>query len=353
MKEKEKKQRSNSRVRRRSTTALYVFCFLISIFIAFFYFYTEQKSIRANSDSPYEQAQTLSEIKSDSETQQPLHSSIKSSTESALDKGNSHDSSFSPSTILNDKEKNSIEGTSPEVQKNNLESIGTPSDIEKSQDISPTREKQENTVPKSKRLISVLNGFYEHLDQQQYMKDFHLSESSKTHFSKLLQKLFDTPPVVTNETDDLFTILKNTAHFFRILGKKNILVLKGILDREKSFFEEIIKTFYELTSYPDALEKEYGIVFTDKELYDYASFFQSTMGGRLYLFRRDSTSRMAISFYAVMIIDKANSEGYNRHGIDLRPAIDSLIEEMENTGKNLRYKEEYLDRLYDLKEKYS
>ncbi|WP_457575550.1 hypothetical protein [Desulfomarina sp.] len=198
----------------------------------------------------------------------------------------------------------------------------------------------------------MLNGFYDHLDQQQYMKDFHLSEPSKIHFSKLLQKLFDTPPVVTNETDDLFTILKNTAHFFRILGKKNILILKGILDREKPSFEEIIKTFYELTSYPDALQKEYGIIFTDKELYDYASFFQSTMGGRLYLFRRDSASRMAISFYAVLIIDRANSEGYNRHGIDLRPAIDSLIEEMENTGKNLRYREEYLDKLYDLKEKY-
>ncbi len=350
MKEREKKQRSTSRVKRRSTTALYVFCFLISIFIAFFYFYTEQKSIRANSDSPYNQPRTSPEKSSGSDTES-VDSSLRNSVISAPDKENSQNSSFPPPGISTDKEQIFTREKSPETRRNISENSEKLSNIEKSQHITLPKEKQENTVPQN--LITVLNGFYEHLDQQQYMKDFHLSVSSKTHFSKLLQKLFDTPPVVTNETDDLFTILKNTAHFFRILGKKNILVLKGILDREKSSFEEIIKTFYELTSYPDALEKEYGIVFTDKVLYDYASFFQSMMGGRLYLFRRDSTSRMAISFYAVMIIDRANSEGYNRHGIDLRPAIDSLIEEMENTGKNLRYREEYLDKLYDLKEKYS
>ncbi len=38
----------------------------------------------------------------------------------------------------------------------------------------------------------------------------------------LLQKLLDNPPVVIGETDDLFTLFQNTAHFFRILGKENI-----------------------------------------------------------------------------------------------------------------------------------
>ncbi len=349
MKEREKKPGSKSRVKQRSTTALYIFCFLISIFIAFFYFYTEQKTIRANSDSPSELTQTSVEKLPGPDAQSALPS-IKSSMNSTLDKENPGGGSLPPPGTVSDKEKISKNNKTPEAQQSNPGKTETYSDVEHSKHIVSPGEDSESTVPQE--LITVLNNFYEHLDQQQYMKDFHLSESSKTHFSKLLQKLFDTPPVVTNETDDLFTILKNTAHFFRILGKKNILVLKGILDREKSSFEEIIKTFYELTSYPDVLEKEYGIVFKDEGLYDYASFFQSTMGGRLYLFRRDSTSRMVISFYAVMIIDKANSEGYNRHGIDLRPAIDSLIEEMENTGKNLHYKEEYLDKLYDLKEKY-
>jgi len=200
--------------------------------------------------------------------------------------------------------------------------------------------------------ITQLNTFYEHLDSQLYMQDFKLPEVSKTHFSKLIQKLIDNPPVVTRETDDLFTLLKNTAHFFRIIGKDNILVLKGILDREKESFESTLQSLFILTNKPDVLKDEYSVTLDQDALYDYACFFLNTMGGRLYLFRRDSNSRMAVSFYAIAIIDRANESGNSRHGIDIRPGIDSLIEEIENGGKNLRMREYYLDTLYDLKVKY-
>jgi hypothetical protein len=219
---------------------------------------------------------------------------------------------------------------------------------------SPTGAKRQPAATVDKqRLIEELNTFYSHLDQAPYMQAFGLKEPSKVHFSKLLQKLIDNPPVVTRETDDLFTLLKNTAHFFRILDQENITILKGILDREKKSFEQILKTFYTLTYYPDILQKEYSLNIQSDALHDYAGFFLNTIGGRLYLFRRDSASRMTVSYYAILVIDRANSEGSSRHGIDLRPAIDSLIEEIENTGKNLKFKEEYLDTLYDLKEKYN
>lgn len=197
-----------------------------------------------------------------------------------------------------------------------------------------------------------LNAFYAHLDQQTYMRDFHLKEPSKIHFSKLLHILINKPPMITRETDDYFTLLKNTAHFYRILGKENIFVLKGILDREKDSFEHILKIFYALTDHPEYLKNEFSLVIPKDNLYDYAGFFLNTIGGRLYLFRRDSVSRMTISYYAVLIVDKANREGNSRLGIDLRPAINSLIEEIENTGNNLKLKEEYLDTLFDLKEYY-
>lgn len=202
------------------------------------------------------------------------------------------------------------------------------------------------------QLVDELNAFYAHLDQQPYMLDFQLKEPSKKHFSKLLQVLVDNPPSITRETDDYFTLLKNTAHFFRVLGKDNIFILKGILDREKDSFERIIKTFYLLTEHPDSLKNAFSLTIPEENLYDYAGFFLNTIGGRLYLFRRDSASRMTVSFYAVLVIDKANRKGNSRLGIDLRPFIDSLIEEIENTGKNLKLKDEYLDTLYDLKENY-
>ena len=201
-------------------------------------------------------------------------------------------------------------------------------------------------------LISELNDFYIHLDKQDYMKAFALPEPSKVYFSKLIQKLLAHPPVVTRETDDLFTLLQNTAHFFRILGKNNIFILKGILDREKDSFEVILQSFYRLTERPEYLKNAYGIVVDPAALNDYAAFFLNTMGGRLYLFRRDSLSRLAVSYYSILVVDRAISQGDGRHGLDLRPAIDALIEELENGGDRLKLKETYLDTLYDLKLKY-
>lgn len=202
-------------------------------------------------------------------------------------------------------------------------------------------------------LIDELNGFYSYLDQQPYMQDFALKEPSKDHFSKLLQKLMDNPPVVIRETDDILTLLKNTAHFYRILDKENIIVLKGILDRDRKSLEQMLKTFYALTYHPDALQNEYSLTLYPEALRDYAAFFLNTIGGRLYLFRRDSASRMAVSYYAILVIDRANQEGNNPQGIDIRPAIDSLIGEIEDGGKNLKFRDEYLERLYDLKERYN
>ncbi len=63
-----------------------------------------------------------------------------------------------------------------------------------------------------------LDRFYQRLDDQPWMRQFQLKTDSRTHFSTLIQKLLDNPPAVTQETDNLYTLLQNTAHFFRILG---------------------------------------------------------------------------------------------------------------------------------------
>jgi hypothetical protein len=76
------------------------------------------------------------------------------------------------------------------------------------------------------------------------------------------------------------------------------------------------------------------------------------MGGRLYLFRRDSKSRMIVNYYAILLVDRANQNGTNSHGIDLKQAISSLISEIESGGGHLKLRETYLDQLYALKEKY-
>jgi len=197
-----------------------------------------------------------------------------------------------------------------------------------------------------------IEAFYAHLDQQPYIKSFKLSQPSREHFADLFQKLAAQPPIVSRETDDLYTILKNTAHLFRVIGKNNILLIKGILDQEKESYEDIVASLFRLTSQPDCLKDRLGLQIPESVYYDYSGFFLNTMGGRLYLFRRDSKSRMIVNYYAILIVDRANQNGTNSHGIDLGPAITSLISEIENGGSQLKLRETYLDQLYALKEKY-
>ena len=197
-----------------------------------------------------------------------------------------------------------------------------------------------------------LDTFYSHLDKQPYVQAYNLQESSEVHFKKLIEKLLDNPPKVTRESDDLYTILRNTAHFFRISGKDNILLLKGILNREKESLEQILSDYYFLINTPECTQNKYVKNVNSDALYEYACFFLNTMGGRLYLFRRDSQSRMVVTYYAILLVDLANRQQNNRHGIALKPSIDMLISEMETGGANMKGSEEYLDILYDLKEAY-
>ncbi len=197
-----------------------------------------------------------------------------------------------------------------------------------------------------------LDIFYNHLDKQPYIHAYKLQQSSEIHFEKLINKLLANPPKVTRESDDLYTILRNTAHFFRISGKDNILMLKGILNSEKESLEQILADYYFLISTPECIHNKYAKNINGDALYEYACFFLNTMGGRLYLFRRDSESRMVVTYYAILLVDLANKQQNNRHGIALKPAINMLISEMETGGSKMKGVEDYLDNLYDLKEDY-
>lgn len=72
------------------------------------------------------------------------------------------------------------------------------------------------------------------------------------------------------------------------------------------------------------------------------------MGGRLYLFRRDSASRLTVSYYSILLIENANREGRNLHGIDIKPPLKLLIPEIENSGAQLLMRDTYLEKLYEL-----
>jgi len=227
-------------------------------------------------------------------------------------------------------------------------------DLLKNKTLTESTEKPDIPVIKIKSCESLetnLSNFFNEIDKKEYIEPFGLDEPSLEYFTALATQLLDNPPVVVRESDDLFTILKNTAHFFRIIGKDNILLIKTILDREADQIEDVADELYQWTVTGSCSSKILPLNAPLEKMYEYAGFFINTMGGRSYLFRRDSRSRLLVNYYSILIIDRTNNENMNRYGIDIKTSIKQLIQEIETTN-NLIYKESYLDTLYALMEKY-
>jgi len=200
-------------------------------------------------------------------------------------------------------------------------------------------------------LATRLHGFFTHLDAQPYIQKSLAGRHAQEYFLGLAHKLLNQPPVVSRETDDLYTMLKNMAHFFRVIGGNNITLIKTILSRERDTIEDVIGDFHAWATGPRCEEPIFPFHPPLEKMYEYAGFFLNSLGGRSYLFRRDSRSRLLVNYYSILVVDLANDRGLNRHGIDLRPLIPLAIDEIENTTQ-LIYKEQYLDTLYRLEKKY-
>lgn len=194
--------------------------------------------------------------------------------------------------------------------------------------------------------------FYQYLDQQEYIRVAQLEAPSHIYFTRLIQQLLDSPPTVLRETDDLITILQNSTHLYRVLGAKDILLIKKILSREKDKIEKVVANYALVINHAEPLNNDLSLKVSDNAMYEYSCFFLNTMGGKLYLTRRDSLSRMLVTYYALQFVDQANIQEKNIYGLHLQPSIDMLTADIETGGNHLYYKEAYLDTLYDLKEKY-
>lgn len=194
--------------------------------------------------------------------------------------------------------------------------------------------------------------FFEHLDRQNYIREYNLKGSSRDHLKGIINKLVANPPVVVRETDDLFAILNNMAHFFRVLGPADILLIKDILINERELVEPTMALFYKWTEIePGCPENDLNIKLPLPGLYEYAGYFINTLGGQSYLFRRSLFLRLLIRYYSILIIDRANSMDANRYGIDIRYTLDGLISELQANG-DLENRQEYLENLVGIQEEY-
>ncbi|MBU0908599.1 MAG: hypothetical protein KKA54_08450 [Proteobacteria bacterium] len=208
------------------------------------------------------------------------------------------------------------------------------------------------TMDPCKTTSAGIDRFFTRLDQEDYIIDLNLEGGSKAYFITVINKLLANKPTITRETDNLLSILQNAAHFYRVLGEKNIFTLKKIMALEKGQLEPVMADFYSLILHRDeCLSVQYPIQLPMEDLYSYSTFFLNTLGGQSYLFRREPAFRTLVKYYCVLVMDLANMKNANPLGIDIRYPINSLIEEMTATS-GLENKDKYLDNLLQLQEKY-
>lgn len=196
-----------------------------------------------------------------------------------------------------------------------------------------------------------IKSFYSYLDQKDYIKAYKLENGTLGLFQEIKISLSEMIPTVIGETRDLFTLMRNLAHFYRVLGKKNLKLTKEILKNEAEIMEPTMAIFYAWFTHDESCRAEGLDPPSLKILYEYSGFFLNTIAGHSYLFRRDSNVRTLISYYSVLLLERSNERGLNPYGIDIRQFIGSLMYDVGNR-KGLIYKKQYMSELQKLKKKY-
>ncbi|MBW2558773.1 MAG: hypothetical protein JRD69_08100 [Deltaproteobacteria bacterium] len=211
---------------------------------------------------------------------------------------------------------------------------------------SPKEKAQEPSVveeSKGDQLQERVEQFFDCLDRQDYIRAYKLEDGTYRHFLGLVSKLSARPPVVSGEMKDLYVLRNNIAHFYRVIGKKNILLTKDILYNEKKDLEPVIAMLYEW-GLREIENKSGKIEASVSDFYEYAAFFLNTVSGKAYLLRRTSGVRMLLTYYSILTIDRADKENLNHCGVDIIPHVNLLIDDISRYS-GLDHKDKYLERL--------
>ncbi|HBB17546.1 MAG: hypothetical protein A3J94_08205 [Syntrophus sp. RIFOXYC2_FULL_54_9] len=197
-----------------------------------------------------------------------------------------------------------------------------------------------------------LQGLFAYFDRQDYIASYRLKGGTSELFKGLLARLLKKPPYVQRETDSLLQVLQNRAHFFRVLGKKNTLLLRDILLKEGDTLESSFAILYRAMALQDKCKADRPVLHIPlQEIYPYAVFFLNTLGGTSYLMRRESRVRMLTQYYCILILDQANQRRLNNLGLDIRPPLDILMQDMKGAA-NLTKKDEYIETLKTIRARY-
>jgi hypothetical protein len=208
----------------------------------------------------------------------------------------------------------------------------------------------EEEPPEFEDIEQQIKAFFTYLDEQEYVQVYGFKGGTYEQFQVVLKQMSANLPSITDETASLYNLYRNMAHFFRILGKKRVNLVRDVLQNEGEILESAMQTFYRWTTYNAGDISVTGQP-SLQTMYAYAGFFLNTLAGRSYLLRRDSKIRILTTYYSVLILDKANDEKFNAVGIDIRPHIKFLMNDFEGQ-MGLIYHKQYVSESQKLAEKY-
>jgi len=198
---------------------------------------------------------------------------------------------------------------------------------------------------------SQIVAFFAYLDEKGYVKKNKLTGSTYSQYELSVIQLSANRPIIAGETENLYNLLYNVAHFYRVLGKERLFLVRDILNNESDIIESVMKIFYMWYTYENGSAEGIKGIPSLRVLYDYAGFFLTTLGGKSYLLRRDSKIRILTTYYCVIILDRANDSKLNSNGIDIRPYIKTTLDDIAS-HVGLIDQREYLRELESLKVKY-
>jgi hypothetical protein len=226
--------------------------------------------------------------------------------------------------------------------------------VEVEREVTSTGLTEEAPAPKSSpkedlctQVEKNITEFFRYLDQKEYVRDPGSIIDTYTRFKKILNRLAARPPVPAGEGTDPAIIIKNVYHFYRVLDRKDLRLIRHIVTKEKETLEFNLEMFYRWVGLGNRCPDPEGMRPSMEMLYKYAGFFINTTGGRACLFRRSSDIRLLVSYYCLLIINEADKKGGNSYGIDILPYIEPIREEIL-LHPHFHFQSEYINKLDSL-----
>ncbi|MFC1821714.1 hypothetical protein ACFL9T_03340 [Thermodesulfobacteriota bacterium] len=201
------------------------------------------------------------------------------------------------------------------------------------------------------RIEKDIREFFKYLNKKDYIHTALEDKDAYEHFIGLIARLSSNPPTPAGEGMDPVLIIKNIFHFFRVLDKKDLDLIKDVMKYEADSLEINLDLFYKWFTMGDYCPEKEDTKPGFEVLYHHAGYILNSIGGRAYLYRRPAEIRILINYYCLLIIHEADKKGINNFGIDIFPRIAPLANEM-SILPDLHFQDDYIQKLTDLQNYY-